>query len=42
MSAVALVLFSPDGRHLVSISHDFTVRVWSLEALAAERDPTGR
>jgi WD40 repeat protein len=33
-ASVGWVLFSPDGRQLVSVSSDFTVRVWSLEALS--------
>jgi WD40 repeat protein len=34
-ASVGWVEFSPDGRHLVSVGSDFTVRVWSLEGLGS-------
>lgn len=34
-ASVGWVEFSPDGRQLVSVGSDFTVRVWSLEGLGS-------
>jgi WD40 repeat protein len=42
---VARVLFTPDGKQLVTVAHDKTIRVWNLatgEALHVLRPPIGK
>ena len=38
-SVVKSVAFSPDGRHIVSGSHDKTVRVWDAQTGQIAMDP---